>query len=427
MPSTRLPTSITTGPGAPPPGGAKAEDVAASLVAHITDTTGAHAASAISTVLGPQWHNTYTNPAADVQTQLDKIVTDLASESAIGPSYSGADKIGSRNLQAWADGTQILADDVHSQLFGIVNDLRGSTGTRKIKGGAITHSTVTISEARLDQQLYYMSQASYSQYAGGAAWADGTTNPATDVEAQIDKILTELSSTSDPSGTKKLGVQATVVGAVTNGAGTLYDRLEDLQDAVNITAGARPDWRDGTTNPDTNVAAALDQFVNHLNDNVGAQTGSTKIGAPVYPGSAGPDDYVLLVGSVGSQLAQLCDKIHPNTDYKTVSTGGLIVFNQLDDQRCEVRFDSTVGAAESFNWSDAFVTPLDGQRYTLFFQQQTSGAGGGTAQMTSWGKWVFSGAGDGNIAVGLGAITIYEFEYNSGDDLYYCLNKVVFP
>jgi hypothetical protein len=50
--------------------------------------------------------------------------------------------------------------------------------------------------------------------------------------------------------------------------------------------------------------------------------------------------------------------------------------------------------------------------------------------MTSWGKWVFASGPtgpDAHLAVGLGAITIYEFEYNLADDLYYCLNKTVFP
>lgn len=39
-------------------------------------------------------------------------------------------------------------------------------------------------------------------YGGGSAWADGTTNPATTVEAQLDKIISDLSGTG---GTAKIG------------------------------------------------------------------------------------------------------------------------------------------------------------------------------------------------------------------------------
>jgi len=42
-------------------------------------------------------------------------------------------------------------------------------------------------------------------YNGGLPWADGTTNPATTVEAQLDKILAELAA---PGGAAKLGFNA---------------------------------------------------------------------------------------------------------------------------------------------------------------------------------------------------------------------------
>ena len=47
-------------------------------------------------------------------------------------------------------------------------------------------------------------------YAGGPAWLDGTTNPATNVEAQLDKIITDLvkQDSATVSGADKIGAEA---------------------------------------------------------------------------------------------------------------------------------------------------------------------------------------------------------------------------
>lgn len=50
--------------------------------------------------------------------------------------------------------------------------------------------------------LSQIGQASNIQYGGGGAWSDGTTNPATTVEAQLDKIISDLSPTT---GGAKIG------------------------------------------------------------------------------------------------------------------------------------------------------------------------------------------------------------------------------
>jgi hypothetical protein len=44
--------------------------------------------------------------------------------------------------------------------------------------------------------------ASATSYAGGGNWADGTTNPATTVEAQLDKVISDLASAG---GADKVG------------------------------------------------------------------------------------------------------------------------------------------------------------------------------------------------------------------------------
>lgn len=82
--------------------------------------------------------------------------------------------------------------------------------------------------------------ASSVAYAGGAAWADGTTNPAATVEAQLDKIIVDLGGTGGASKIKY------------DGGGT---------------------WADGTTNPAATVEAQLDKVIADL---AGA-AGSSKI------------------------------------------------------------------------------------------------------------------------------------------------------
>lgn len=64
-------------------------------------------------------------------------------------------------------------------------------------------------------------------YAGGAAWADGTTNPATDVETQLDKILTDLGAAG---GAAKVYADASALAyqfGLT--AGTLASQLVAIQ------------------------------------------------------------------------------------------------------------------------------------------------------------------------------------------------------
>lgn len=68
-------------------------------------------------------------------------------------------------------------------------------------------------------------------YGGGPNWADGTTNPATTVEAQLDKILTDLGS---GSGTAKIaGSNAGPNNDVP--AGTLFAQIGSLITLINDT------------------------------------------------------------------------------------------------------------------------------------------------------------------------------------------------
>ena len=68
-------------------------------------------------------------------------------------------------------------------------------------------------------------------YAGGPAWADGTTNPATTMEAQTDKIISELSAqTGADDGGLKIGREAYSGGNIPLTIGTVASQFEELAD-----------------------------------------------------------------------------------------------------------------------------------------------------------------------------------------------------
>ena len=72
------------------------------------------------------------------------------------------------------------------------------------------------------------------EYAGGAAWADGVTNPAGTVEATLDSIFSRLASTTtSSSGARKLGSEAVSGATVALTAGTLQSQLVTLTAALN--------------------------------------------------------------------------------------------------------------------------------------------------------------------------------------------------
>lgn len=133
MPSTKVPnTAVVVGGGPLPPGGFGGGSVGASLEAHIEDPVGAHAASAISYAGGGAWADGTTNPASDVETEVDKIISDL---TATGGS-TGAGKVYKGISPAWEDGSTIAAGDLNTWLNTLVSTLAsstiGNTGAEKI-------------------------------------------------------------------------------------------------------------------------------------------------------------------------------------------------------------------------------------------------------------------------------------------------------
>ena len=86
------------------------------------------------------------------------------------------------------------------------------------------------STATLTDDALIKNRRPYNRYNGGVNWADGTTNPATFVTAQLDKILTELSAAT---GTAKIGGDAIAGTPYSTPAGTLRDQLVDVWADLN--------------------------------------------------------------------------------------------------------------------------------------------------------------------------------------------------
>ncbi len=115
--------------------------------------------------------------------------------------------------------------------------------------------------------------ASAINYGGGTAWADGDTNPAASVEATLDSIFADLSSSA---GGAKIGgaVYSPTPGAFSGlSAGTLQAQLRQLADglsgstlASSITYGGGGGWANGGAIASASVEAILDNIFADMAD-----------------------------------------------------------------------------------------------------------------------------------------------------------------
>jgi len=201
--------------------------------AHVSSTADRHPAAAIDYAGGGAWLDGVTNPTATVEVQLDKVVTDLA-------ATTGAAKVGAAATNA--SPTALVAGSVKSQLDALLTALNGHVNDAI---GAHVASAIA--------------------YAGGDAWKDGTTNPAATVEAQLDKVISDLAA---DTGAEKIG------------------------------AGSRNSWLDGRVNPaGVSVLDAINKIISDLSDQTVNADGAVRIGTQVSGN--------LAAGSVRSQLDAL--------------------------------------------------------------------------------------------------------------------------
>jgi hypothetical protein len=300
-------------------------DLLALYNAHVSGAGDLHLASAVQYAGGGTWADGTTNPATTVEAQLDKIVADLAATSG-APKVGAAATAGAPNslstgsvksqLDAllgfinahinqaagahaasavayagggnWADGTTNPATTVEAQLDKVISDLAATSGAPKIGAAATAGSPNSLSAGSVKSQLdallgfvnAHINQASAAHaatavsYAGGGSWKDGTTNPATTVEAQLDKVISDLVADAG---------------------------------AARIGTAARSTWLGGRTNPaGVSVLAAIDKIITDLADATAADDGAERIGAQATAGS--PTS--LSAGSVRSQLDALLSAVN---------------------------------------------------------------------------------------------------------------------
>jgi len=278
-------------------------DLLTFLNAHVSGTADRHPAGAVDYAGGGNWADGTTNPAGSVEVQLDKVVADLSATSG-APKVGAAATSGSPNslgagtvrsqLDAllgfvnahinnptgvhaasavsyagggnWADGTTNPVATVEGQLDKIVSDLTAATGAPKIGAAATSGSPNSLGpgtvRSQLDALLGHINAhlndatdahaASAIGYAGGGAWADGTPNPASTVEGQLDKIVSDLVATA---GAARIGAEAS--GNLL--AGTIRSQLDAL-DATSVRTNVANTFAEQQTlngaAGDTNAALA---------------------------------------------------------------------------------------------------------------------------------------------------------------------------
>lgn len=266
---------------------------------------------------GVAWADGTTNPATDLESQVDKMLTDLA-------TGNGAAKIQATAAPIWADATNRPAETLADRVDGIISDLASTAagaGTEKIGGSALPNFAdgTANGASELSLQLDAIIQA-LATGAGSAKiaqpssnnWADGTTNPAETLGARIDSIINDL------------------------GAG---------DGASKIAAVLGPAWHDGTTNPAETLGARINSIINDLVDAEGAdRIGSDVIGS------------LLTAGSIRDQLVEVEAELvslgaAPGDRKKTIAaTGG--AWEGVSGRFVTYQAEADAGA-------DRFFLPID--------------------------------------------------------------------
>lgn len=280
--------------------GGRTTDALADLLglynAHVGGAADRHPAAAIDYAGGnTAWADGGQNPATSVEAQIDKIIADLA-------AADGAAKIGAA-ATAGAPGA-LAAGSVKSQLDALLGLLNGH-----VTAAAGAHAASAIA------------------YAGGDAWKDGTANPPATVQAQLDKLVKDL--TADAG-------------------------------AARIGAGARPNWLDGLANPaGVSVLAALGKIITDLADQTANADGAARIGA----GKSG----TLPQGSVRSQLDAL-NASAVRTNAPNVFSAQQTV-NGTADETSAALATTTVPTVRRLLWEIAGAA--DAYKYRLYAEAHT--------------------------------------------------------
>lgn len=174
--------------------------------------------------------------------------------------------------------------------------------------------------------------ASEIPYAGGPNWADASTNPATSVEGQLDKILTDLASTF---GASKVGAGGT--GNFANGSQAIGSSIQALINdvvaklaattgAARVGSASTGNFADGS--PAT--GAAIQTLINDVVARLAAAAGTARVGSAAVGTSFSGAPFTLSAGSALAQLTELLG--HANAWFRIrTTTGGITLHNPNRD------------------------------------------------------------------------------------------------
>ena len=132
--------------------------------------------------------------------------------------------------------TQIMTSDIdvtRREWAASISTTNFSTGAGTLEEA--TQNLATDYSGHIDSAAVGAHNAGNVSYAGGPNWHDGTTNPATTVEGQLDKVVTDLVANA---GADRVGAAAQTVGDVSVTNGSIQDQIGELLTHDNAVFGA---------------------------------------------------------------------------------------------------------------------------------------------------------------------------------------------
>jgi hypothetical protein len=272
-------------------------------------------------------------------------------------------------------------------------------------------------------------------YSGGGAWADGSTNPAATVAAQLTKIIADLApTTASASGARKIGIEqlaATWQDASTVAAGTLYAVINGIVSTLASTtasgSGARKlgiealtAWADGTSNGATSIYSRVAAIVTGLASTSGGGSGAAKIGIDAIASWA--DASAFSAGTLRATVNKIVADLAASTGTAkvggaAVSSSGLsIAAGTLATQITALLGLSNNGYALQVARMELKYVPTTTRYYDAIAYGKATAVVVGASGLFAYSK--NSGNGDWTEATIGGTPTLSAMRYDSTNDLF---------
>lgn len=199
-----------------------------------------------------------------MKSQIDQLLADINGHENDAAGAHAASAISYAGSGTWADATSVSGASVEAAIDEVVSNLGATTGAPKVGAAATAGSPNALSagtaKSQLDELLGHINDhenaasgahaASAISYAGGGNWLGGRTNPATSIETQLDKIITDLAAqTANDDGAERIGTQAVAGSPSSLAVGSLRSQLSELLGFVNASArtNVAQTWTAGQT------------------------------------------------------------------------------------------------------------------------------------------------------------------------------------